>query len=104
MLIIKLTPEVNGAHDNNSVNGTMVVPDGWVVVPQELEQTAASLLPWVTIAVKDGIVTTIADDSAASAAWEARPQPEPEPTTEETMLELAADHEYRLCMQELGLS
>lgn len=29
--------------------------------------------------------------------------PRPEPTTEEISLELHADHEYRLCMIELGL-
>lgn len=29
--------------------------------------------------------------------------PEPEPSTEEVLLELAADHEERLCMMELGI-
>lgn len=33
----------------------------------------------------------------------ARPEPEPESTTEEILLELAADHEERLCMLELGI-
>ena len=32
------------------------------------------------------------------------PDPEPkEPTTEEILLELAADHEARICMMELGV-
>ena len=30
-------------------------------------------------------------------------EPEPEPTTEEILLELAADHEARLCEIELGV-
>lgn len=30
--------------------------------------------------------------------------PEPEQTTEELLLETAADHEYRLCLMELGLT
>lgn len=37
-------------------------------------------------------------------AWKAEqpPEPEPEPTAEETTLELLADHEERLCMIELA--
>lgn len=31
-------------------------------------------------------------------------RPVPEPTTEELLLETAADHEYRLCLMELGVS
>ena len=31
-------------------------------------------------------------------------RPAPEPTTEELLLETAADHEYRLCLMELGVS
>lgn len=31
-------------------------------------------------------------------------RPEPEPTTEELLLETAADHEYRICLMELGVS
>lgn len=31
-------------------------------------------------------------------------RPAPEPTTEELLLETAADHEYRLCLVELGVS
>lgn len=38
--------------------------------------------------------------------WEIQPEPEPEPeaTTEELLLGLAADHEYRISLQEMGLS
>lgn len=31
-------------------------------------------------------------------------RPAPEPTTEELLLETAADHEYRICLMELGVS
>lgn len=31
-------------------------------------------------------------------------RPAPEPTTEELLLETAADHEYRLCLMELGVT
>lgn len=54
---------------------------------------------------------TISDDGAVSpdlTAWEAwkasLPEPEePEQTTEDLLLELAADHEARLCEMELGV-
>ena len=36
--------------------------------------------------------------------WEIQPEPEPEATTEELLLGLAADHEYRISLQEMGLS
>lgn len=35
---------------------------------------------------------------------EAAGLPEPEPSTEELLLETAGDHEYRLCLLELGLT
>lgn len=31
-------------------------------------------------------------------------RPAPEPTTEELLLETAADHEYRICLMELGVT
>ena len=31
-------------------------------------------------------------------------RPAPEPTTEELLLEMAADHEYRICLMELGVT
>ena len=31
-------------------------------------------------------------------------RPSPEPTNEELMLEMAADHEYRICLMELGVT
>lgn len=40
--------------------------------------------------------------SEMDADYAARPAPEP--TTEELLLETAADHEYRLCLMELGVS
>lgn len=31
-------------------------------------------------------------------------RPKPEPTNEELLLEMAADHEYRICLMELGVT
>lgn len=66
--------------------------------------------------VENGYVTNVVEaDEAFADAVGAKPTyagaaigdryapPPPEPTIEETLLELTADQEYRLCMIELGL-
>ena len=57
----------------------------------------------------EGESVTVEPNLEAWDAWKAslptttEPEPEPEPTTEEILLELAADHEARLCEIELGV-
>lgn len=57
---------------------------------------------------EDGVPTVIsyAPDMEAWEGWRASlpTEPEPEATTEELLLGLAADHEYRISLQEMGLS
>lgn len=69
MLIIKINAESNGAHANQSVNGTITLPDGWVGIPSELEATAQSYLPFIKLTITDGVVTAAEDDIEARAAW-----------------------------------
>ena len=59
MLIIKEQPYENGAHANQS-GSIHIIPDGWLVVPQELEAEAASYLPYIKLTVKKGIITAVA--------------------------------------------
>lgn len=51
----------------------------------------------------EGSSVTLTENTTAWEAWKAEQaaKPEPEPTAEETTLELLADHEERLCMIEL---
>ena len=51
----------------------------------------------------EGSSVTLTENTAAWEAWKAAEaeKPEPEPTAEETALELLAEHEERLCMIEL---
>lgn len=53
---------------------------------------------------KDGVEYVILErtQEEMDADYDARPAPEP--TTEELLLETAADHEYRICLMELGVS
>ena len=59
MLIIELSAFPNGAHRNQS-GGFTVVPDGWAIVPQELEAEAVGYLPYIDLTVSDGAITGVA--------------------------------------------
>lgn len=55
MTIIKISPYDNGGHDNNTIYGatpeTFPVPDGWAIVPDDLERPET--YPFVDITVDD---------------------------------------------------
>lgn len=69
MLIVKLEPEANGALANQLISPELdSVPDGWVLIPQKLEEKALSLLPWLTLKLRGGSVTAVGDNDAARAA------------------------------------
>ena len=72
MTIINLTACDNGAHANQTKNGTFKrIPEGWAVVPESLESAAQNHLPWVALTVEDGAITGITEDTAAKEAWAA---------------------------------
>ena len=73
MTIIGITPKTNGAHDNQTINVEIPVPDGWAVVPEELG-TPETLehFPFGDITVED------ADGVPTVTSWTPLPIPEPE--------------------------
>lgn len=69
MLIVKTTPNANGSLDNQLCNFALPeIPEGWAVVPPELEQQALELLPWATLEVEDGKIVGVSDNVEARAA------------------------------------
>lgn len=99
MTIIEITALSNGAHRNQT--GTFsTIPDGWAIIPDGMETTN---FPFgeVEVAEINGVMTVT--KWTAGTIPEPEPEPEPEPTTDEILLELAADHEARICMMELGV-
>ena len=58
MLIIEIAA-TNGAHRNQTGNFS-AVPDGWAIVPLELEAEAMGYLPYIDLTVSDGVVTAVA--------------------------------------------
>ena len=78
MLIIEIAALENGAHRNQT--GTFrTVPDGWAVVPAEIE--VPDTFPFVNIEVEDGVVTSM----TVGVVPEPEPMPEPEPTDTEVL-------------------
>lgn len=53
---------------------------------------------------KDGVEYVILERTQEEMDADYAARPAPEPTTEELLLETAADHEYRICLMELGVS
>ena len=99
--IVKIEQNENGSHDNQMSSIGYYQPfEGWALLPEDL---STPNFPFGDIEVEevDGVMMV--------TRWDALPLPESkspipkEVFTEELLLELAADHEERLCMLELGL-
>lgn len=111
MKIIPTTPNPSGAYPPIQDGNLSAVPEGMAVWPDTLD-TADFFAHngFVTLTVEQvGGVPTVISYAPDMEAWEdwlvsLPPEPEPELTTEELLLGLAADHEYRISLQEMGLS
>lgn len=94
MKLIEITALSNGAHRNQTYNGS-TVPDGWAVIPDGM--AVPDTFPFVNLTVDGQTVTSM----TAGTIPEPEPEPDPEPTAEDITLDLMADHEERLCMLEI---
>lgn len=56
-MIICITPYSNGAHENELIS--KIAPDGWVLVPPELEAEALSYLPFINLDIQDGVLVGV---------------------------------------------
>ena len=75
MRIIEINAFDNGAHRNQTTNSTIPVPEGWAVIPDEME-TENFPFGEVTAEKIDGVMTV--------TEWTPLPIPEPEPIPEPT--------------------
>ena len=82
MRIIETEALYNGAHRNQSIDGEIPLPEGWAIIPEDME---CDNFPFgdITVDEIDGVLTV--------TSWtpgkipEPEPDPEPEPTTDELM-------------------
>lgn len=100
MLMVEIKPLENGAHRNQMGSNDVAIPDGWAVVPENLEMEARSYLPFVDLTVMDGEIVSVSQGTIP----EPGPEPAPEPTTEDDLMTMAVDHECRLTLLELGVN
>lgn len=70
---IELVALENGAHDNFATIDDLETPEGWAIIPDDIE--IPETFPFVDITVEDGIVTSM----TAGVMPEPAPAPEPEP-------------------------
>lgn len=57
MRLIKIASEENGGHSNQTINGKIPVPDGWAIIPEEMEVPES--FPFVGVEAQDGVVTRL---------------------------------------------
>lgn len=55
MRIIEIQAGENGGHNNQIINGEIPVPDGWVIIPDDMELPYS--FPFVTLHYRKDVVT-----------------------------------------------
>ena len=71
MRIIEIQANDVGGHDNQTINGEITVPDGWVIIPDDMDVPLS--FPFVTFHYRKGVVTDMSP----------LPIPAPEPPNDE---------------------
>lgn len=79
MRLIEIKALDNGAHNNQTINGVIPVPDGWAVIPDDM--TIPDTFPFVGIEVDGQTVVSM----TAGTVPEPEPEQEPEPTTDDVI-------------------
>lgn len=77
MTIIKIEPNDNGSHDNQTSSASIPLPDGYAVLPEEVgAYDTLENYPFgeITVEEVDGVPTV--------TGWTPLPMPEPEPEPE----------------------
>ena len=82
MTIIEIAKSVNGSHRNQTTTAPIHVPDGWAVVPEDLETPN---FPFGAVEAEEinGVMTVTR--WTAGEIPEPEPEPEPEATADELM-------------------
>lgn len=130
MRLIEIKTLENGSHRNQTTNTTMSLPEGWAVIPEDMETPN---FPFGEVEVKDedvmGVTTievveeingesitkieeieVVVGTIKVVTKWtpgtlpEPKPLPEAEPTAEDDIDAMLVDHEYRLTLLELGVT
>ena len=79
MRVIKIEPNELGGHDNQTINTVIEIPDGWCLIPEEIE--IPETFPFVHFKYKKNVVI----EMTPGVVPPPEPEPEPEPTAEDIL-------------------
>ena len=99
MRLIKIENFKNGAHDNQTINNISKIPDGWAVIPDDMD-TPCFPFGEITVEEIDGVMTVT---SWTPCEMPEIPEVKEEPTAQDDTDAILVDHEYRLTLLELGV-
>lgn len=99
MRLIKIEKFENGAHDNQTTNRAIKVPNGWAVIPDNME-TPNFPFGDLTAEEIDGVMTVTSWSEGEIPEIE---EPEPETTAQDDTDAMLVDHAYRITLLELGV-
>ena len=88
MKIIEIHALENGAHNNQTINGTIHVSDGWAIIPDGMETPN---FPFGDITVDDQTPPVVTRWTPLPIP-EPEPAPEPAPTTEDRVAALESEN------------
>ena len=101
MRIIEIQKLATGGHRNQILSWKQEIPDGWAVIPDDIETTN---YPFGDIDVDsiDGVMTVIRWTPAEMPEPEPPPAPEPEPTLDERVTSLETEKANQTDVDELN--
>lgn len=97
MKLVMIAPYENGAHENQEVSGLLEIPEGWAVIPDDME--IPETFPFISVKVDGNLVTAMEPGVV--------PEPVPvvqEPSELEDIQAMLVDQEFRLTLIELGVN
>lgn len=117
MRLVKIEAAENGGHQNQTINRISQIPEGWAVIPDDMETPN---FPYGDITVEDIPKTEIDVNEEGEevevvvgyiptvTSWIPRempeiPEAEAEPTAQDDTDTMLVDHEYRITLLELGV-
>lgn len=86
MVIIEIKALENGAHRNQTVMGSVPPPDGWAVIPEDME--IPETFPFVGVEATNGVVTALTPGTVP----EPQPESEPMPTVDKRVKKLESEN------------
>ena len=92
MTIIEIKALENGAHRNQMVTGMMSPPDGWAVIPEDME--IPDTFPFMGVEATNGVVTALTPGTV--------PEPEPKPAPAVSVRGAELENENKLLKEQVS--